>query len=98
MSKKDFLLYVKSCLNDLLSLAASCSLDNKRLNNSKIEVIEWLYNNGNLRTEHEIQTKLTSIKEEMYVYEFAGSLGSDYKISEAKLKELSKVVSERPKE
>ena len=95
-TEKEYALYVKSYLNDLLSIAASSSLESKKLNLSKAEVVEWLYNNGNLRTEHETNIKLTSIKEEMIVFEFAGNLGSDYKIAESKYRELKKVASERP--
>lgn len=81
-------LSVKTRLENLRHTQIPQSIDYKTIQNAKINIIEWLYNNGNLRTEDELQTKLQSIQEEILMYEFAEERGYMYEAAKAKLKEM----------
>lgn len=63
--------------------------DSNYVRTQVINALSWLFNQGNLRSEHDLQTKIQSTKEEIIGYEFANYINSvEYKSAKAVLKEL----------
>lgn len=81
-------LYVKSVLDNVCTTEYSVNPEGRLIYNARINNLEWAYNNGNLRTDTEMDTKIQSIKEELIACEFSGDKGINYKTATAKLKDL----------
>ena len=85
-------LYVKSVLDNIITSEYKGTPEGKLIYNARVTNLEWAYNEGNLRTEGEIETKIQSIKEELIACEFAGDRGINYKTALSKLKDLNGIL------
>jgi hypothetical protein len=81
-------LTIKTRLDGVIHTAIPQTVEQNTVYQARINVLEWLYNNGNLRTENEFLVKIQSIKEEILAYEFAEDRGTYYKAAQAKLREM----------
>ena len=81
-------LTVKTRLDGVIHTAIPQTPEQNIVYQARINVLEWMYNNGELRTDKEFSVKIQSIKEEILAYEFAEDRGIYYKAAQAKLKEM----------
>lgn len=87
-------LRVKTVLDNLTQTPCNATLESKAIHTSKIDLMTWLYNGGNLRTAEEVQTKYDSIQEEILVCEFAEEFGYVYDSAKQRLALFQSVTSE----
>ena len=85
-------LYVKTILDEVCNGIYPQSLEGSQIHEARVKNMYWAYNNGELRTENEMTIAIRNAEEEMIGYSFANDLGINYKIAEAKLKDLQKIV------
>lgn len=85
-------LYVKSVLDNVITTEYSATPEGRLIYNARVKNLSWAYNDGNLRTDSEMDTKIQSIEEELVAYEFSGDRGVSYKTANAKLKDLKGVL------
>lgn len=86
------------------SITTKSELDNLRANTimisstqmpmhvAKVNILEWAYNDGNLRTLPELQNKLQNLKEEIIALEYAQDIGISKDIAKAKLEQLQYIA------
>ena len=84
--------YVKSVLDNIITTEGSTTPEGRLIYNARIQNLSWAYNNGDLRTNSEMETKMQSIREELVACEFSGDRGVSYKMTNAKLKDLKEVI------
>ena len=60
--------------------------------NSRIQLLCWIYNDGKLRTDSEMETRRNTINEEVIVYETMGNMYDDLKVARAMLKDIEAVM------
>lgn len=86
-------LTIKTNLYDLKTGMSIKSNDNT-LQKAKISVLEWVYNNGDVRNELECINKLNNYREELTAFEFFGDTSNiGYKVAECKYKVLEEVIN-----
>lgn len=85
---KDKLL-IKARLDDIQQEIIPQNDEIAYIHSQIIDTLCWVYNNGELRTEEELNLKIQTTKEELIGFEFMNdSISSEYKATIAKLKEL----------
>lgn len=65
-------LYIKTMLDNALSSVVLQTQENAPIHKCKIDMLQWAYNFGNLKTENEINNKLTNYREELIALQFNG--------------------------
>lgn len=85
-------LFIQNRLSDLIATTRPQTPDATRIFNEKKELLLWAYNDGNLRTENELNIKLQNIEEELVAWKYAGDTGLLSKISQAKLQEIKQIM------
>lgn len=85
-------LYVKTHLDNVCNSIYPQSVESSQIHSARVDNMYWIYNNGNLRTDAELNLKIQNFKEELIAYEFANDFGIQFKIAEAKLKDLELLV------
>lgn len=78
----------KTELNNLQANTSMVSSIQMPLHLAKINMAEWAYNNGDLRTIAEYKNRIQNIKEEIIALEFAQDISQSKAIAKAKLEEL----------
>ena len=62
MKNKDYLV---TRLSELKTALVPQSMQYTTIHHSKIEILEWVYNEGNIKSQDEIENKILSIQEEI---------------------------------
>lgn len=63
-------LYIKTQLDNELSTLYTVSEEGKKVHMARINLLTWIYNFGELRTEKELRTKLRNVEEELLALNF----------------------------
>lgn len=87
-------IYVKSQLDNLLANAPT-QQEQIDLFNYKVQLLTWIYNLGNLRTEDEIKIKLRNLEEEKIALDFMNQPENslEYKRVYAQLKIMQDIMN-----
>ena len=62
MKNKDYLV---TRLSELRTALVPQSIQYTTIHHNKIEILEWVYNEGNIKSQDEIENKILSIQEEI---------------------------------
>ena len=74
-------LYIKSQLDATLSTKMEQTDELKKAYEAKANILNWLYNAGNCRTEEEINTRLQTCEERLTALNFMGDMDPTLKKS-----------------
>lgn len=85
-------LFIKSRLNEINSTIPSQYTDKIQIHAALQRILFWVYNDGNLRTQKEIEDKITILKEEILGLRYANISGFDIKILEVQINELLQIM------
>jgi len=86
-------LYIKSQLDTTLAIALESSEELKSMFEAKINLLTWIYNNGNTRTQEELQIKLQNTEERLIALNFMGDIDPIIRKSiEEELKTLKDII------
>lgn len=85
-------LVVKTALDNICNTIYPQSIEGSQIHEARVKNMYWAYNNGNLRTDAELNIKIQNAKEEMIAYRFANDFGIAYKIAESILKDLEAIA------
>ena len=85
-------LEIKAKLGELLSTLIPQDIYSTTIHHAKCEVVGWLYNDGNYRTDDEIDTKLTTLEDTVNAYNITGIGGFMLKAAEDSLREFKHLI------
>ena len=60
---------------------------------AKIDIVSWVYNNGNIRDENEVNIKLRNAKEELTALQFINDTSFNLDVVSAKISTLQEILS-----
>lgn len=86
--------YIKTRLDNIRANACGQEIENIYPRERVTQLLEWVYNNGNGRTQTELDTKLTSLKEELLTAELTGDRSYIYKASNDCVNELQLILND----
>lgn len=86
-------LYIKSRLDNLKSQYVPQSIEYTVPQNERIKTLEWIYNNGEIQSQHMIENRLERLNEELIALQFANETGIPLKIVNAKIQELKNILN-----
>ena len=86
-------LYIKTRLDNLKCTIIPQSIQYTMPHHERIQIVSWIYNNGNLQTEHCVKLKLTGCREELIALQFAGESGLQTACVNAKIEELENILN-----
>ena len=87
-------IYIKSQLDNELANAPTQE-EQLHVFHAKIQLLTWIYNLGNLRTQEEMDIKLRNIQEELIALEFMQTPENaiEYKKIQARMKIMQDIMS-----
>ena len=65
-------MYIKTRLDDEIATFTPGTEEKNTIHNNRIAIWNWLYNDGNLRTEIELNNRLNNYVDELHALEFIG--------------------------
>ena len=85
-------LFIKSRLNDLKSMIIPQAVEYTQPHYAKIKILSWVYNDGKIKSEKEVQMKLERKNEELLGLENFDKQNIIYKCAIAEKQELENIL------
>lgn len=86
-------LYIKSRLDSLKTALIPQSIEYTALQQARIDILSWVYNNGDIQSEQAVENKLERLQEESIALDFMQIQGLQRKILEAKQTEINTILN-----
>ena len=81
-------LYIQTKLGNLIHRFIPQSTEAKAIYDEEINIVSWCFNEGNLRTQKEMDIAIKNAKEELIGFEFANDESYHKRVVQARLKQL----------
>lgn len=86
-------LYVQTKLGNLTHRFIPQTMEAKAIFDEEIYIVSWFFNDGNLRTQAELDIAIQNAKEELIGFEFANDESYHKRVVEARLRQLNDLNS-----